>query len=79
MDRRARIENIWLQRPVPRIVVMACSCASGWRCAQFRKVYFDYNLLHMQSAGLPAVEFRTETHRFREQIGSVRRRRRRFI
>ena len=34
--------------------------ASPWRCARlaapsFRKVYFDYNLLHMQSAGLPAV------------------------
>jgi predicted RND superfamily exporter protein len=24
---------------------------------QIHKVYFDYNLLHMQSAGLPAVEF----------------------
>src|SRR5207253_6136024 len=24
---------------------------------QFRRVYFDYNLLHMQSPGLPSVEY----------------------
>ena len=28
------------------------------------KVYFDYNLLHMQSAGLPAVEFEKKLHQF---------------
>jgi uncharacterized protein len=54
-DIRERIEKLWLQRPVLVIALTLVSCAV---CAtQFRKVYFDYNLLHMQSAGLPAVEF----------------------
>ncbi|MFO1487389.1 MAG: MMPL family transporter [Verrucomicrobiota bacterium] len=52
---RARIENIWLKRPVLTVgVVAVISLLALW---QIRKVYFDYNLLHMQSAGLPAVEF----------------------
>ena len=54
-ERRARIENLWLQRPV-----LVC-CITGVLCilcaTQIHKVYFDYNLLNMQSAGLPAVEF----------------------
>lgn len=53
--RRARIENLWLQRPV------WVTCLTGALCllalTQLRKVYFDYNLLHMQSAGMPAVVF----------------------
>jgi hypothetical protein len=53
--RRARIENIWLQRPVLVMVVIGVSCALA--ATQLRKVYFDYNLLNMQSAGLPAVVF----------------------
>src|SRR5687767_2838917 len=55
VDRRARIENFWLRRPVMVItVVVALSALSLiWG----RRVYFDYNLLHMQSAGLPAVIF----------------------
>jgi hypothetical protein len=54
-ERRARIENLWLQRPflVTCVTVALCALAA----TQIRKVYFDYNLLHMQSAGLPAVEF----------------------
>jgi hypothetical protein len=54
-ERRARIENLWLQRPVivTCITVGLCVLAS----TQLHKVYFDYDLLHMQSAGLPAVEF----------------------
>ena len=57
-ERRARIENLWLQRPllVTCITVGLCALAA----TQIRKVYFDYNLLHMQSAGLPAVEFETK-------------------
>jgi uncharacterized protein len=53
LERRARIENIWLERPmlVTGIVVVLC----GLALTQARKVYFDYDLLHMQSAGLPAV------------------------
>ena len=54
-DTRERIERLWLQRPVFVIILTVLTCAV---CAtQFYKVYFDYNLLHMQSAGLPAVEF----------------------
>jgi predicted RND superfamily exporter protein len=53
-ERRARIENFWLQRPfwVTGITVALCAVAA----IQMRKVQFDYNLLNLQSAGLPAVE-----------------------
>jgi hopanoid biosynthesis associated RND transporter like protein HpnN len=54
-ERRARIENLWLQRPVLVTCVTVGLCALA--ATQLRRVYFDYNLLHMQSAGLPAVEF----------------------
>ncbi len=54
-ERRARIENLWLQRPVVVTCITVGLCALA--ATQFRKVYFDYDLLHMQSAGLPAVEF----------------------
>jgi predicted RND superfamily exporter protein len=52
-DRRARIENMWLQRPwlVTTFIVVTCGLAA----LQLKKVAFDYNLLNMQSAGLPAV------------------------
>ncbi len=55
VDRRARIENFWLRRPV--MVVIVTLGLSGLCVIPARKVYFDYNLLHMQSAGLPAVIF----------------------
>ena len=48
VEHRARIENLWLQRPVhgagdhDRVCVLAAT--------QIPKVYFDYNLLKMQSA-----------------------------
>jgi len=54
-ERRARIENLWLQRPVLVTCITVALCAAA--ASQIHKVYFDYNLLHMQSAGLPAVEF----------------------
>ncbi|HEY9510854.1 MAG TPA: MMPL family transporter, partial [Verrucomicrobiae bacterium] len=54
-DTRARIENIWLKRPVITVVVIGILCTLA--LTQLPKLYFDYNLLHMQSAGLPAVEF----------------------
>jgi uncharacterized protein len=53
--KRARIENLWLQRPVVVTCLTVLLCAAA--ATQVRKVYFDYDLLHMQSAGLPAVEF----------------------
>ena len=55
-DRRARLENIWLQRP-------ACDGGrhrhplSAWRWFGARKVYFDYNLIKMQSPSLSSVVF----------------------
>ena len=54
-ERRARIENLWLQRPVLVTCITVGLCAAA--ASQIHKVYFDYNLLHMQSAGLPAVEY----------------------
>jgi hopanoid biosynthesis associated RND transporter like protein HpnN len=54
-EKRARIENLWLQRPVLVICITGVLCALA--ATQLGKVYFDYNLLNMQSAGLPAVEF----------------------
>jgi len=52
---RARLENIWLQRPLTVTVITAALC--GLAATQYNRVFFDYNLLNMQSAGLPAVEF----------------------
>src|SRR6185436_8228033 len=53
--KRARLENIWLQRPrlVAALVLGLCAVSA----TQFHKVRFDYDLRNMQSAGLPAVEF----------------------
>lgn len=54
-ERRARIENIWLQRPITVTVITVALCALA--ATQIGKVYFDYDLLNMQSEGLPAVEY----------------------
>lgn len=54
-EKRARIENLWLERPALVMGVTLALCALA--ATQLSKVYFDYNLLNMQSAGLPAVEF----------------------
>jgi len=53
--KRARIEKLWLERPtlVGAITLILCGVA----LARFHRVYFDYNLLNMQSRGLPAVVF----------------------
>jgi hopanoid biosynthesis associated RND transporter like protein HpnN len=52
---RARIENIWLQRPVLVMGITAGLCLAALFGA--RKVYFDYNLIKMQSPSLPSVMF----------------------
>ncbi len=53
--RRARIESFWLERPVlVTLVIVTVSLAAA---VEARKVFFDYNLLNMQSAGLPAVVY----------------------
>jgi hypothetical protein len=55
VDRRARIERLWLERPglVSWVTAALCLCCAFY----IPKVHFDYNLLHMQSPGLPAVEY----------------------
>jgi uncharacterized protein len=54
-QKRARIENLWLERPgwTAGITLVLCLAAAS----QLHRVYFDYDLLNMQSEGLPAVEF----------------------
>jgi len=52
---RARIENIWLQRPVLVLGVTLGLCVAA--LFEARKVYFDYNLIKMQSPSLPSVMF----------------------
>ncbi len=52
---RSRIERIWLNRPISVVVITVALTALA--LGQFHKVYFDYDLLNMQSAGLPAVVF----------------------
>src|SRR5206468_12515445 len=43
------------QHPVLVSIITLGLCVAA--AIQMPKVYFDYNLLHMQSKGLPAVEF----------------------
>jgi len=50
---RVRIERFWLDRPWGTIVICAVLCLVSAFFA--RRVFFDYNLLNMQSHGLPAV------------------------
>ena len=52
---RARIENIWLQRPAIVIGITAVLCAAA--LFEARKVRFDYNLIKMQSPNLSSVVF----------------------
>jgi hopanoid biosynthesis associated RND transporter like protein HpnN len=55
LDRREMIENLWLSRPRRVIALTAAVCVALLIPA--RKVYFDYNLLEMQSKGLASVIF----------------------
>jgi uncharacterized protein len=54
-ERRAKIENFWLERPwlVAAVTLAVCS-AAAWEA---RKAYFDYNLIKMQSPSLSSVVF----------------------
>jgi predicted RND superfamily exporter protein len=54
-DRRARIESFWLERP--RLIVSGTLALCVIAATQYHKVDFDYNLLNMQSKGLPAVVY----------------------
>ncbi len=54
-DRRARIENLWLKRPVfVSFVILAVSLLA---LSELPKVTFDYNLLNLQSPNLPSVVY----------------------
>ena len=52
---RAHIESMWLKRP--GLVVGGTLALCALAATQFHKVVFDYNLLNMQSKGLPAVVY----------------------
>ncbi len=55
MTWRARIERSWLDRPVVVALITAALC--GVAALRVGRVYFNYDLLDMQSAGLPSVVF----------------------
>jgi uncharacterized protein len=55
VQRRAKIERLWLDRPYGVMAVTVLFC--GLCLSQFPKVYFDYNLLNMQSPRLRSVVF----------------------
>ena len=59
-ETRARIENMWLQRPSLVIGVTAILCALAVTQIVRGKVRFDYNLIEMQSPNLPVGDFQTE-------------------
>ena len=52
---RGRIEQAWLGRP--RTVIALVTVITLLALVPMQKVFFDYNLLNMQSKGLPAVIF----------------------
>ncbi len=54
-ERRARIEKIWLNRPWRVTAVTVCLC--GIAAFAARNLYFDYNLINMQSPQLSSVVF----------------------
>lgn len=51
---RAQIENIWLKRPRIVMIVMALLCILA--ATQLHKIYFDYNVLKLQSPNLSSVQ-----------------------
>jgi hopanoid biosynthesis associated RND transporter like protein HpnN len=56
-ETRARIENVWLQRPVLVMGIVVATCALAFTQIYNGKVKFDYNLIKMQSPTLPSVVF----------------------
>ena len=52
-DSRARIENVWLKRP--RLVATLTGGLCVAAAIPLAQVFFDYNLLNMQSESLPSV------------------------
>jgi hypothetical protein len=56
-EARARIENVWLQRPVLVTGIIVVTGALALTQIYHGKVKFDYNLIKMQSPTLPSVVF----------------------
>jgi predicted RND superfamily exporter protein len=56
-ETRARIENMWLQRPVFVIGITVFLCALAGTEIYRGNVKFDYNLIELQSRGIPSVVF----------------------
>lgn len=54
-DPRARLERLWLDRPA--LTLGLATTLTLFAAAHLRRVEFDYNLLNLQSAGLPAVVY----------------------
>lgn len=54
-ERRARIERIWLERPYAVIILSMMGTVLA--LTQLSKLRFDYNLLNMQTQGIPSVIF----------------------
>ncbi len=54
-EHRARIENLWLQRPALVTGIVAATCALAF--SQIHHVKFDYNLMELQSPSLSSVVF----------------------
>ncbi len=54
-DARARLERLWLDRPWMVLGIAGALCVAS--LATLPGMRFDYNLLHMQSEGLPSVIF----------------------
>ena len=55
IEKRARLEKMWIERPLLVTGITAGLCLIS--LVRVGRVAFDYNLLHMQSKGLPAVLF----------------------
>jgi hopanoid biosynthesis associated RND transporter like protein HpnN len=56
-ETRARIENIWLQRPVLVTGIVVVTCALAFTQIYRGNVKFDYNLMQLQSPSLSSVVF----------------------
>src|SRR6185436_8398112 len=52
-SRRAAIEQVWLKRP--KLVIVCGTALTLIAVTQIPRVKFDYNLLHLQTEGLQAV------------------------
>ncbi|MCL4178144.1 MAG: MMPL family transporter [Verrucomicrobia bacterium] len=63
--RRARFEQLWLNRPW--LVIGLTVGISIWAWDRSGRVGFDYNLLNLQTQGLPAVEYEKKLIRSAEK------------